>query len=192
MDLLSKIPAQKWLDELVETYIKRGYDRVNVGGLVLAIVTNVETGEQKIIPGVNIVTDEGDKYYAQKAAGEAATNAFDQMELGDNTSAAPGKTSTTSSITLIASSAQTVKSTYPKTNDTGDADNTGDGVDVVTWTFEWTAASFSHAGITDGIISVSGHGAGAPVLTHFEFAASFAKTTSDTLKVIVNHTFTGV
>lgn len=183
---------QYWLDAILEDYIERGYDEVNIGGTVLAILRNPNTEREIVIPGINIVTDAGDVYYAESGAGETVTNAFDQMELGDSASSAPGKSSTTSSINLIASTAQAVKATYPKTNDTGDADNTGDGVDVVTWTFEWSAASFSSSDITDGIISVSGHGVGAPVLTHFEFAAGFSKTTSDTLKVIVNHTFNGV
>lgn len=111
------------------------------------------------------------------------------MELGS--AGTPGKAATTSDFTLIAATAKTVKATYPKTAD-GDADNTGAAADSVTWTFEWTAADFNHAAITHGWIVVSGHGAGAPLLTGFAFAASFTKTASDTLKVIVNHNFLGV
>lgn len=168
------------------------HEEIAVRGEVIAVLTDVKTGKKRVFRTHNIVTDAGDLYYAQNAAGESPTNAFDQMELGDSSSSAPGKSSTTSSINLIASTAKAVASTYPKTND-GDSDNTGAGVDVVTWQFNWTAGDFNNGDITDGIISVSGHGAGAAVLTHFEFSGgSFAKTSSDTLKVIVNHTFTGV
>lgn len=167
-------------------------DEMQIGGLVLAILRNEETGLERVYVTHNIVTDAGDTHYAQRGCAESPTNAFDQLELGDSSSGAPGKSSTTSTINLIASTAKAVKATYPKTND-GDSDNTGAGVDVATWTFEYTAGDFNSSDITDGIICVNGHGAAAPVLTHFEFTGgSFAKTASDTLKVIVNHTFNGV
>src|SRR5690554_3848108 len=165
---------------------------IETRGRVIAIVRNEETGLYRVYETKNIITDAGDIYYAQLGAGEAVTNDFNALELGDSSSSAPGKSSTTDSINPIASTTKTVKSGYPQTND-ADADNTGEGPDVVTWTFEYAAGDFSSADIADGIICVSGHGAAAPVLTHFEFSGgSFEKTASDTLKVIVNHTFNGV
>lgn len=165
-------------------------DEMQIGGTVLAILRDEETGLERVYVTHNIVTDAGDTHYAQRGCAETPTNDFTQMELGS--AGTPGKAATTSSFTLIASTAKTVKATYPKTND-GDSDNTGAGVDVATWTFEWTAGDFNHAAITHGWIVVSGHGAGAPILTGFAFTGgAFAKTASDTLKVIVNHTFNGV
>lgn len=167
---------------------------VEVGGSVIAIVTPEGGGLTRVYRTRNIITNEGDRYYAQKSVGESPTYAFDTMWLGTSAgSAAPGKASDADDIGYITSSAKAVKSTYPKTNDTGDADNTGDGIDVVTWTFEWTTGDFNNADIGDGQIGVGAHGAGEPVLTHFEFSGgAFAKTASDTLKVIINHTFNGV
>lgn len=163
---------------------------MEIGGKVIAIVKNQLTKKERVYETHNIVTNAGDDYYAQQGANETPTNNFTQMELGS--AGTPGKTATTSSFTLISSTAKTVKSTYPKTSD-ADADNTGDGTDVVTWTFEWSAADFNHSAITHGWIVVSGHGAGAPILTGFAFSGgSFAKSSTDTLKVIVNHTFNGV
>lgn len=164
-------------------------DPMEIGGQVIAILRNEKTGLYRVYKTHNIITDAGDTYYAQQAANETPTNAFDSLWLG-STGSVPGKASDSDDITLIASSAKAVKATYPKTAD-ADADNTGDGVDVVTWTFEYAAGDFNHAAITDGMIGVGAHAAGEPALTHFEFV-SFAKTASDTLKVIVNHTFTGV
>lgn len=160
-----------------------------VPGEVIAIVTNELTKKRRVHRTKNIVTDAGDTYYAQQSANEAPTNNFTQMELGS--AGTPAKGADTDDFTLIASTAKTVKATYPKTAD-ADADNTGDGVDVVTWTFEWSAADFNHGAITHGWIVVAGHGAAAPILTGFAFAASFPKAATDTLKVIVNHTFNGV
>lgn len=163
---------------------------VRAEGLVLAIVENIHTGKKRIYRGKNIVTDAGDTYYAQQAANESPTNNFTQMELGS--AGTPAKAADTDDFTLIASTAKTVTATYPKTND-GDADNTGEGPDVVTWQFAWAAGDFNHAAITHGWIVVAAHGAAAPILTGFAFTGgAFAKTASDTLKVIVNHTFTGV
>ncbi len=171
-------------------------EAMEVGGSVLAIVTDEETGLQTVHRTHNIVTDAGDEYYAEAGAqhgGESVTNAFDSMSLGTSASAAPAKANDSDDLTEIASTNKLVKSTYPKTNDTGDADNTGDGVDVVTWTFEWAAGDFNSTVITDAIILVGAKGAAEPILTHFEFTGGvFTKTATDTLKVIVNHTFNGV
>lgn len=168
-------------------------ERMEIGGLVLAIVTNQETGFVTVHRTHNIVTDAGDEYYAELGAEESPTNVFDSMSLGTAASSAPGKGNDWSDLTEIASTNKLVKATYPLTNDTGDADNTGDGIDVTTWTFEWAGSDFNSVVITDGVI-VAGAGAGSePLLTHFEFTGGvFTKTATDTLKVIVNHTFTGV
>lgn len=169
-------------------------EKMQIGGEVIAIVTDERTGLSVVHRTHNIVGDAGDEYYAEAGAqkgGESVTNDFGEMELG--TAGTPGKAATTSSFTLIAGTPKTVKATYPKTNDTGDADNTGDAVDAVTWTFEWSAADFNDAAITHGWIDVTAHGAGAPILTGFAFTGgAFAKAATDTLKVIVNHTFNGI
>ncbi len=169
-------------------------EQIEIGGLVLAILTDRKTGLVRVHKTHNIVTDAGDEYYAEAGAqkgGESVTNDFDTMELG--TAGTPGKAATTSSFTLIGSTPKVVKATYPKTNDTGDADNTGDAVDAVTWTFEWAAGDFNDPAITHAWIAVAAHGAAAPILTGFAFTGgSFAKTATDTLKVIVNHTFNGI
>ncbi len=173
-----------------------GRERMEIGGLVLAIVTDEVTGLVKVHQTHNIVTDAGDEYYAEAGAvkgGETVTIPYDSMSLATAASAAPAKGNDWSNITEIASTNKLVKATYPKTNDTGDSDNTGDGVDVTTWTFEWTAADFNSTVITDGVILEGPGAASEPLLTHFEFTGGvFTKTATDTLKVIVNHTFNGV
>ena len=193
MDLLSSYRNRKAERAAVGLLTPSREESVQMGGLVMAILVDQDTGLARVHRTRNIITDAGDTYYAQLGAEEVATNLFDSMWLGTVNASTPGKTSDSDDITLITSSAKTVKATYPKTNDTGDTDNTGDGVDVVTWTFEWATSDFNDTAITDGMIGVGAHGAAEPALTHFEFTGgSFAKTASDTLKVIVNHTFTGV
>lgn len=168
-------------------------DKIKARGKVTAILRNIHTGEERVYETHNIITNAGDVYYAQKAAGESPTNAFDTMWLGiADGSSAPDKGNDSDDLDFIANSAKTVKSGYPKTDD-DDPDNTGADTNVVTWTFEWGAADFNNAAISDGMIGVGAYGASEPVLTHFEFTGGpFAKTSSDTLKVIVNHEFEGV
>jgi len=152
-----------------------------------------------LIPAHNIVTNEGDRYYAQKIAGEAPTNTFNRLYLStvDWNATHPSKTSTSDNIASMISRTEKAPATgYPKTND-GDADNTGAGVDVVTWLFSYAKADFSDNDIDAGAIAATGvtsWGAGAgtdQILTGFDLA-TFAKTANDTLKVFVNHTMNGV
>jgi len=158
---------------------------------VIAILENKKTGEKRIIKTHNIVTNDGDVYYAQSGAAESPTNTFNSMYLGTTGSPSTGKTSDYSDITFQSGSEKLVKSTYPKTDD-GDSDNTGAGVDKVTWTFEYSAGDGNWTGITEGIISIASASGSDPVLTHFSFGGAFNKDSSTTLKVIVNHEANGV
>ena len=141
-----------------------------------------------LIPASNIVTDAGDIYYAQLGASEATTNAFGVHELAS--AGTPGKAATRATFTPIASTEKAHTATYPKTND-GDADNTGAGTDIVTYLATYAKVDFNATGITHGMITNVTPGASEPLLTGYAFAASFDKTADDTLKVFVNHTFTG-
>lgn len=154
---------------------------------ILAILGTPEG--RLLIPAHNIVTDEGDKYYAQRGAAETPTQAFTTFVMASARATAWDKADVFSNITAIAGSTQVTDATYPKTND-GDADNTGAGVDKVTWRVSYTAASFSGI-IVAGVITIASPIAGSFLLTGFDFT-SFTKTTSDTLKVFVNHEMLGV
>ena len=154
---------------------------------VLAILRNERGGT--LIPAHNIVTDDGDLYYAQRAASETPTNAFGVHELGS--AGTPGKTAIRSGFTVIGSTEKAHAATYPKTND-GDADNTGAGADIVTYLASYTKADFNANGITHGWITNVTPAAGEKLLTGYAFAASFNKTANDTLKIFVNHTMNGI
>src|SRR5690606_35956890 len=115
-------------------------NKIKARGKVTAILRNIHTGEERVYETHNIITNAGDVYYAQRAAGESPTNAFDTMWLGiADSSSAPDKGNDSDDLDFIANSAKTVKSGYPKTDD-DDPDHTGAGTNVVTWTFEWGAA----------------------------------------------------
>ena len=166
---------------------------------ICVVKTNTKTGEKSWHYGKNIVTNDGDLYYAQQAVEATPTSDFGgsngRMELRTG-SATPAKADVFTQVTTpIPTSIQPMNSGYPKTNDS-DSDNTGAGTDIVTWLASWTTSDFNSNAIIGGCIHVAGGASGATtpgatkLLTHFSLT-SFNKTSSDTLKIFVNHTFNG-
>lgn len=152
---------------------------------------------KQFLHGHNLITDDGDLYYAQQAAGESPTNDFSsangRQELGNGTQGTPNKTNTYSAlIGPVTASRKIIDATYPKTND-GDSDNTGSGVDIVTWLTSWTKADFNSVGLSGGVVhNAAGSPAGGSVLLTYWTITAFDKTADDTLKVFINHEFRGV
>ena len=145
----------------------------------------------------NLVTNDGEIYYAKMGAGETpstdenfengrfemGTTAYTEAE-GDDF-----ENFDVSGSSKISGSRQVFTSGYPKTNDTGDSDNTGDAVDAVSYAVNYSASAWNDSNVEQGCI----HDKSSPVsatklLSVFSFT-SFAKTSSDTLKVFVNHAF---
>ncbi len=160
------------------------------GWNVLAVLEHVDTGNKIIVPGRNIVTNNGDKYYAQKAVGETPTNDFTAGGLRMGSSATAPTKADNDVTTFLTGTGKVEDATYPKTND-NDADNTGALVDAVSWRFSYGTGEGNASGIQEGAI-VDNITTPTAALTHFLFGASFSKTSSNTLKVFVNHTFNGV
>ncbi len=140
---------------------------------------------------------EFDYTHAKQGAGETpATNenfASGSFDMGTTAyTEAEGDTYNqydVSGASSISGSIQTFTSGYPKTNDTGDTDNTGDATDAVSYAVNYAAAAWNDTDVEQGCI----HNNSSPVsatklLSVFSFT-SFAKTSSDTLKVFVNHAF---
>ena len=173
--------------------------RINPELNICVVKTNTITGEKSWHYGKNIVTNDGDLYYAQQAVEATPTSDFGgsngRMELRTG-SATPAKGDVFTQVTTpIPTSIQEIDSTYPKVNDS-DSDNTGAGTDIVTCRTSWSTSDFNATAIIGGCIHVAGGASGATtpgatkLLTHFSLT-SFNKTSSDTLKIFVNHTFNG-
>lgn len=165
----------------------------NIGAAenVVFVLTNVKTGKKRVFKAKNLVTDAGDLHYAQEIVGETLTNAFDTLELGTAHAGAPAKGDNRSVVTaFVANSQKGFDTGYPKRND-DDTDNTGAGVDVVTYRVSYGTGEANSAGITEVIITNATPGASEPIQTHADVTA-FEKTSSDTLKVFINHTINGV
>ena len=160
---------------------------------VVLVLENHKTGRKRYIPAINIVTDEGDKWYAQKACGETPTNAFANLYLATAGPATPAKTDNYNSFTLHAGSEKAKSAGYPKTND-DDADNTGKGVDIVSWKFEYAVADGPFTAITHSFISIAAAVGSpvSPVLNSYKWATSWGKDASTSAKIFANHTMNGV
>lgn len=158
---------------------------------VLAVLRQGDDPMGILIPGANIVTDDGDTFYAQSMAdgGESPVQTFTTHELG--TAGTPGKAANRSNFTQIGSTQKLNSAGYAKTND-GDSDNTGSGVDINTHLASYAKADFNDTAITHGWITNPTPGASEVLLTGYAFSGSFPKTANDTLKVFVNHEALGV
>lgn len=166
-------------------------EKVRITGKIMAVLENQITKDKRIIHGLNLVTNDGDTYYAQSACAETPDDDFDGASSGlrlgsDNTT--PTKTDTDVT-TFLSGSDHALDGTYPMTDDS-DSDNTGSGVDIVSWRYSYLTSEGNVSGIQEGAI-VDDKSTPTAALTHFLFAASFSKTSSDTLKVFVNHEMLG-
>jgi hypothetical protein len=146
----------------------------------------------------NLVTNDGEIYYAKMGAGETpSTNEnFEdtgRFEMG-TTAYTEAETDTftnfdVSGSSKISGSRQVFTSGYPKTNDTADSDNTGDATDAVSYAVNYSASAWNDANVEQGCIhAIASPVSASKLLSVFSFT-SFAKTSSDTLKVFVNHAF---
>jgi hypothetical protein len=166
---------------------------------IVAVLENKDTGRKITHITRNIVTDAGDLFYAQRAVGAATTNFTDGsnvfdgiIEMYNGASASPAKGNTRANLVgLVSGSAKALTAGYPKINDS-DVDNTGAGVDVVTYAVSYSKVEANASNIADIIITNPSPGASEPLMMHAEFGTPFTKTSNDTLKVFVNHTLNGI
>jgi len=154
------------------------------------VLTNHKTGKVRVIPGRNIVTDEGDKWYAQSACGESPTYTFANLYLATAGPATPAKDDDYSDYTVHAGSEKAKSAGYPKTND-ADSDNTGAGVDVVSWKFEYTTGDGPFTAVTHSFIAEASASGTDPLLNSYKWGASWDKDGSTSAKVFANHTMNG-
>lgn len=171
-------------------------DKFGIKGRIVAVVENVNTGQKRIYESDNIVTTSGDAYYAALATRgqNSPPISFSAIMLGTSClNGFPAKTSVVSSQTSSAGAIKIFTAGYPKVVDV-DADNTLTGLStVVTYLASWGTTDFA-ATVSSVQIVPSGASNPAPldpVLMHATFGP-VTKTSSDTLKLFVNHRFSGI
>ena len=156
---------------------------------------------KKWIVGMNEVTNDGEIGYANQAAEEApaANEDFFVTALSNEQLANPAvqnsilATDTWTQFdnpgaAAIAGSNKNFDVAFPKRND-GDADNTGAGVDIVSFLTSYTTGDFNDGGVTIKNFSINDQNSpvgATKLLTHGQITA-FNKTATDTLKFFINH-----
>lgn len=145
--------------------------------------------------GANLVTDDGEIYYAKKGAGETpATNEnFIQGRNEFRTGAAtPGATDTYTNVTTpVTASRKQVAATFPKSNDST-TENTGKAINAVTYKFAYSAGDFTATGIIGGCIHDNASPVGGTKLLCHYSITSFNVDAGDGLNFYVNHAAAGV
>jgi len=159
-----------------------------------------ESAKRWII-GMNEVTNDGEIGYANQAAEEAAAanEDFFVTALSNEQLANPASQNAILATdtwmqfdnpgsAAISGSNKNFDTAFPKRND-GDADNTGAGVDIVSFLTSYTTGDFNDSGTTIKNFSINDQNtpvAATKLLTHGQITA-FAKTATDTLKFFINH-----
>jgi hypothetical protein len=154
---------------------------------IIAILTKND-GSKSIIRGKNIVTNDGDIYYAQKVAGEPTDFENPSMRLGTDTTS-PDKTDTDVKL-FIAGSNKPVDAGFPQRNN-GDPGNTLGGVNTVTWKISYDLGDLNVTDIAEAAIVDDGT-APTKAICRFLFDSPFDVSDTDQLTVYVNHTMVGV
>lgn len=137
----------------------------------------------------NLITEDGDYFMVQRLSGASPTHTLVNCVLGTGGTAA-AKTDTYTNITAIAGSNKAPSAGYPKVNDT-DSDNTGKGLYVCTWKYEWTMGDFNDPAVREGCITIASPIAESKIFNHWVEAEAYVKTASATLTQYVNVTITG-
>jgi len=178
------VPKLKWVGGMIQEVVR-------IRGEVYACLFDALTGELKqVIKGHNLITDAGDVFYAERGAGATITDDFHIGLLGMGSAGnAPADGSNRSDITTkIAGSELAPDATYPLVNDP-DGDNPGTvATDVITFRRSYGTTQANDGAIDRFYITNTTPAASEPILM-YSIITSFAKTTSDTLKIYINHTF---
>ena len=164
-------------------------DKVGLKGNILIILKNEKTGEERVIEGKNIVTNDGDAYYAQAACGETPDDDFSAGGIRLGTGFTSADKDDTDVDTEDSDGRLDIDAGYPKTDD-DDSDNSGSGADIVTWRFSYATGEGNITDI-DELAIVDDKTTPTAALCHAQIDPAFTKTSSDTLKIFVNHTFNG-
>lgn len=174
------------LKKLIELIVKFWVFQVKKNNILVIIYKNGFSVQ--LILGKNLVTNDGDLYYAKKAAGEIPICSYVGIRLG--TGVIP-VTKNDTDVTIENSLGRKLTDEgYPRTDDP-DPINTESDVDAVTWRFSYTMDEGNITGIAEGAI-VNDLENPTSALTHFLFNEVFDKTDVQAMKIFVNHKFNGV
>jgi len=172
---------------------------------VILILQDADTGRVlRTVEVHNAVTLDGGEYYAERGAAETPTYTFNAGKLAlaasyrQAESVVAARTLNDLVFTTL-SGIQSFDSTYPKTTDS-DTDNTGSGVRVVTYrrTYTTSQGNFTIKALAvcrNGYTTNPASSASLRKILNYvtlSVAQQITKTSSQTLKVFVNHTMSPI
>jgi hypothetical protein len=176
-----------WMRNLYDPNLEQIFHRIGV----VVVLTNEMTRQKRVIEGPpNLVTTQGDKYYAEMACAQAPTYVFASMSLCTAGPTPVVKASAWNDFTVHAGGVKVHTATYPLCPDI-DADNTGLGAAVISWKFEFAAGDGPFVAIQWCFIAAAGAAAGAPILQGYKWGAAWDKDAATSAKIFVNHTLLG-
>ena len=174
---------------------------------VLLVLKDAATGQViQVVGGHNLVTSAGDKYYAQVGARSVPSQTFNVgvMAIAFSYRNNEGKTRTWGDFVFTQAGPivdytgkQSFDSGYPKASDS-DTDNTGRGPTITTYRRTYTTAQgnfkIKALGIARSGSTTSATATLRNLLNYITLptASQITKTSSQTLKVFVNHQMLGV
>jgi len=155
----------------------------------ILVVIKKANGDIKQIKGHNLVTADGEEYYARLVIGEASniTTPF-YLRLGSSTDAPTSDD--TDVTTYIDNTALVVDDGFPKRNYTNDNNSDG-GVNVITYKISYDLGGLDVTGVSEGALT-DDDSSPSKALNHWLFDQTFDVTTDDQLTVFINHSFVGV
>jgi hypothetical protein len=182
-----------------------GHEKKRVRETIIAVTKDAATGRvlHVLDIGPNIVTDVGDRYYAQRGAVEAVTHTFNigHMVVAKSyrVTLANGAKNTATFGRFVGfnptyTGRDSFAAGYPKTADS-DTDNTGRTIDAVTYKKVYSTSQANYTIRALGICKKSAVTSSSSQLLSYKtltVAQYIQKTSSMTLTVYINHTFLGV
>lgn len=173
----------------------RVHDTLQTAGVVLALLCNKTLSTGILITSTNLITTAGLTHYAQRGAGETPTNfngtTNTAIVLGTAGNAPAAGSDYADITTKVTGSLKQLTTGYPTSNDS-DSDNTGSGATVTTFQVSYLTSEANASNIDR--VAVTNWASGSPgtnePLLMYATVSSFTKTSSDTLKMIINHTKT--
>jgi len=154
--------------------------------VIVNILIDQVSGKRKVWESHNLITTAGLKWIVEKMAGETPTNAFVNLVLGTGSTAAAADDDY-SDVTPISGANKAPSSGYPQTDDQ-DADNTGAGVNTITWRYEYATTDFNNSAVREGCITIAAPSGSCALFNRWVEASSYEKSASAILIQFVNVT----
>ena len=166
-------------------------EEMGLKGWVEAVVRDAKGNVKQRITSENLVTQVGDQYYGERAAGIATPPAqVTGMRLGTGGATAAAKTGAGAAIvTYIAGSSIAIDAGYPTSALSGSSRR-------IAWRTTWAAGTATNTAINEAVITnetplSNVAGVAGNTIARVVFATAINKTATDSLEISWNHDILG-